>query len=87
MVSDIFGGPEPTNGHGHMTSNSQWDSGSETIRMRNGFPINTFQNFNISLFENDPEFYDFVRSVIPRPQARLQNDSTFPDWLTNKKQF
>ena len=70
-----------------MTSSSQWDNGSETVRMRNGFPINTFQNFNISLFENDPEFYDFVRSVIPRPQARLQNDSTFPDWLTNKNQF
>ena len=87
LVSDIFGGPEPTNGHGHMTSSSQWDNGSETVRMRNGFPINTFQNFNISLFENDPEFYDFVRSVIPRPQARLQNDSAFPDWLTNRKQF
>ena len=87
LVSDIFGGPEPTNGHGHMTSSSQWDNGSETVRMRNGFPINTFQNFNISLFENDPEFYDFVRSVIPRPQAWLQKLILFSDWLTNKKQF
>ena len=70
-----------------MTSSSQWDNGSETVRMRNGFPINTFQNFNISLFENDPEFYDFVRSVIPRPQAWLQKLILFSDWLTNKKQF
>ena len=23
----------------------------------------SFQNFNISLFENDPEFYDFTRSL------------------------
>lgn len=72
-MSDLFGGAD-SNGHGHMTSSSQWE---EPVRMRNGFPINTFQNFNISLFENDPEFYDFVRSVIPRPQAGLKIDTNF----------
>ena len=82
FVSDIFGGADPTSGHSHMTSSSQWESGSDTVRMRNGFPINTFQNFNISLFENDPEFYDFVRSVIPRPQERLKIHTQF--WLADQ---
>ena len=68
-----------------MSSSGQWESGSETVRMRNGFPINTFQNFNISLFENDPEFYDFVRSVIPRPQDRLKNHALL--WLADKSCF
>lgn len=77
LVSDIFAGADSSSGHGHLTSSNQWESGSETVRMRNGFPINTFQNFNISLFENDPEFYDFVRSVIPRPQLKSFN-SNFP---------
>lgn len=41
-----------------------------STRIHEDVPLNSFQNFNLTLLENDPDFFEFIRASLPRPQLK-----------------